>query len=337
MRKLFVDQGRWCRFVRKLSFIIEIWWVKYFFIPIFETIPPALLLFAIDHNSAANATEAVEKAKVVGEATASTEQYFTSTLELIAEHPFETAALVALYLILFNGVISAIRSKGVDEEEIDSIGLLKLFEVLEEIVGVKSRRFGGHLKDLEESSENDSHDGGVTFDTITKPKQQIAVIAKGLHAFFDAIDKEGVAFRVSVIEIEDNKPMGYFWWCPDSSPPTTAIDALQSPESSISACISSRNIIIIPDVQAEADRGENRHYVPADGAGDEEGSLVCYPIIHQYTDTIPYAITIVADKRNYFTTERKKLYKWVFKHFAVRMSLEHSLLVLKKGVINGED
>lgn len=57
-----------------------------------------------------------------------------------------------------------------------------------------------------------------------------------------------------------------------------------------------------------------------------------YPVIHHYSDLIPYVITVVADKKNYFKIEKKKLYKWIFKHFAMRMGLEHSLLMLKNEV-----
>lgn len=106
---------------------------------------------------------------------------------------------------------------------------------------------------------------------------------------------------------------------------------LQSPESTICHCIKSRHIVIVEDVKAEIQKGAGRRYVPGPDVSSD-GSQLCYPMMHHYTDSIPYVIAIAVDRRGYFRPKQRPLYEWIIEHFAVRLGLEQSLLIIKERV-----
>ncbi len=326
MRSLFIEDGLFGKIMRRLALIIGKWWVKFIFIPSVSTIPPALLLFYL------KAHPSIGKADQAG--VVINEQHIHPLLNMVSIYPYWTVIIAAVYLIVWNALIGYIQRYSQNKEEIDSRGLLTLFEVLESVVGAKAQRFGDYAKEF--STATEIRDARDVFGCITKPDQQIALLVNGIHAFFDAIDKEGVSFRVSVIAVEDGVPSNYYYFYPQGEPPRTPIEVIRTKESSVSYCTLKKKILIIPDLQVEVRKDKDRHYVPSQEEGHEEGSLICYPVIHHYSNAVPYAITVVADKKGYFTHERKKFYNWVFRHFAVRMGLEHSLLVLKEGVTTNE-
>lgn len=325
MRRLFVKKGWFSGKLEKLAELFDIWWIKHFLVPILSVLPATLLIFYLRVNvNAENSGDSL-----VG--------LLPELQRLALEHPFVVVSAVGVYLILWNALIHFIGSFKKADEGVDVEGLLTLFEVLEKIVAAKAKRFGACAKDL--YGEDHSGDVGDTFSTITQPEQQIALLANGLHAFFDAIDKDGVSFKVTIAVIAANgrkggmpdyKPVDWLYFYPDSSPPRTTIEELQSPDSAISRCLAKKKIIIVESFEKEAAKGSDRQFVPRLADEDEEGSLICYPLIHHYTSDIPYVVTVVADKAGYFDSKKKKLYEWIFQHFAVRVCLEHSLVVIKR-------
>lgn len=321
MRKLLSKQGRFGKCCCWLYKIISIWWVKYFILPLLQTLPPGLIIFSIDHKDDALAGKEADATNLVVN-----NPVLNGTVTYLADNPYVAFIIAATYLIGLNGLINLVQDKGDHEiEEIDSKGLLTLFESLEAIVGAKANRFGEYLK----SYINGSKNAKEVFQAITKPDQQIALIAAGLHGFFDAIDTVDVNFRVCVISTKGGLATDFYYYHPISEPPRAEIKDLQSSESTVSVCLRKKSIVIVPDVHEVVEKGKNREYVGST-SGQDERSILCYPVMHHYTDDIPYVISVVADKKDYFRTEKKHFYNWVFRHFAVRMALEHSLLLLKK-------
>lgn len=325
MRSLFIEDGWFGKLMRWLARIIDNGWIKFIVIPVMSTIPPTLIIFFLANGSTGNDNKSGKELS---------DKALQPILDWVLANPYWTVIIAAIYLVIWNAAIGYIQFYSQNHEEIDSRGLLTLFEVLESVVGAKAQRFGGFVKEF--LGENGAGDAGKTFEGITKPDQQIALLANGIHAFFDAIDKDGVSFRVSVIALEDGVPSDYYYYFPNSEPPRTPIEIIKSDESSVSYCIAKKKILIISDLQSEAIKSDNRHYIPSQEEAHEEGSLLCYPVIHHYSDTVPYAITVVADKKGYFSCEKRKFYNWIFRHFAVRIGLEHSLLILKEGVTTNE-
>ena len=187
MRKLQLQQGWRQKLCCWLSEKMDYWWIKYFMLPLLQTLPPGCIVFAIDHE---------EQAKAAIDAGSPA---FDGILKHIAAHPFLAFLAAALYLVLLNGIINIIREKSQDSDEIDSKGLLTLFEALEAIVGAKADRFGQFIKKLNNSTKKPLE----IFNSITKPDQQVALIATGLHGFLDAIDTVNVNFKVCIISVDD--------------------------------------------------------------------------------------------------------------------------------------
>ncbi|MDT8387223.1 MAG: hypothetical protein RQ736_06890 [Thiogranum sp.] len=313
MRKLFVEEGFLGKTLKRLAQLIEKWWAKHFVIPSLTVVPAAAITYHIK--------DAVAISKQGHE-----ESLLVTIHAYSADYPLLIIVSIALYLIIWNAIIAFIASYNKTEDGVDVEGLLTLFAVFEKIVGAKAKRFGACTRSI---AKTDPSNASETFKTITQPDQQIALLANGLHAFFDSIDNEGVSFKVTIAVVEDNMPVDWFYFYPDSEPPRTAIESIQDPGSSISYCLERKRLVVIEDCEKEAAKGEDRHYVPRLADEDEECSLICYPIIHHYTHTIPYVVTVVADKREYFKSSKRQFYTWIFNHFALRIGLEHSLLLIK--------
>jgi hypothetical protein len=155
-------------------------------------------------------------------------------------------------------------------------------------------------------------------------------LAEGLHGFFDAIDKTDVSFKVTIASISDGVPIEWFYYTPQSEPPRTPMDVLQNPNSSICRAISTRRMVIIEDFKAEAEKGKDGYYAVESDAEIDNGSLICYPIFDPRRGTVPYVLTVVADKKKHFLKQKKPIYQWVVERFVVRIKLEHHLEELKQ-------
>jgi hypothetical protein len=156
-------------------------------------------------------------------------------------------------------------------------------------------------------------------------------LAQGLHAFFGAIDSADIEFKVTVVTVDDQgKPTDWMYFVPDSDPPRTPISVLRSEWSAICRAVARRDIVVVEDIRAEAAKGVQGSYACEDAGSVEEGSLVCYPVFDLRSATTPYAITVVADKKKYFVERKSPIYQWTLKRFALRIRLEHYLLLLKQ-------
>lgn len=291
-----------------LANAIEKWWIRYIIGPLVVTAPPSLVFGFYEYEN-------VHK---------SLPHIFVSYLE---SHQLLIMGIAILYLYLFTIGYGVIQGCSKTKEDIDTKGLLSLFEVLEKVVGAKADRFDSVLNKIE--SGNLQSDPKEIFLEITQPTQQIALLAEGLHGFFDSIDKSGISFKVTIASIENEKPIGWLYYAPQSEPPRTPMKVLQRPSSSICKAIKTRNIVVVEDFKAEVAKGNDSCYVVSEEIEIDEGSLVCYPIFDPRRDDVPYVLTVVADKRKYFLNRKKPIYKWAIQRFAVRMKLEHHLEVLK--------
>ena len=75
---------------------------------------------------------------------------------------------------------------------------------------------------------------------------------------------------------------------------------------------------------------ENRRFLKFNTVDGEDGSQLCYPIIHPATGKVVYVITVAGDKKLCLAEKYLPLYTWLIDHFAMRISLEHSLLLIKE-------
>lgn len=305
-------QGRNAQYCVRLSRLISRWWARYILGPIFVTAPPGVVLafyrFKLDaHLPAAWA-------------------------EYLHNHQLHFLVLCGAWVYVLTAAHGWVEHCARKYEGIDVKGLLALFETLEEVVRAKAVRFEGALKQKAESSRPTA---SAVFQEITKPEQQIALLGRAIHGFFSSIS-EGVAFKVTIAEIDKSgMPTNWLQYIPEiDSSPKTPIDFLRNPESTICRAVEKKDLVIVEDRKAEAQkRGGTRNHVSQNPKDLEDGSVLCYPV-YDVKIGVPYAVTIVANKRKYFSEANRPIYEWALKKFVLRIRLEHSLLLLKQSAIN---
>lgn len=287
----------------------DTWWIKSILIPLLSSVPPAVIYFYLRPPAVLQGAVPAPPSVVV---------------DWIQHYPYLFAIAIPVYIVLVTSLVRFIETASKLDDELKSEHLLSLFDILERVVGAEGARYGSYVK----KSNPSGLDVDTVFNEIIQPYQQIALLAEGIHTFLNVIDSKSAEISVTVCAVENGKPKDWVCYYPSSSPPNTDMEKLLGPDSAISYCISSKKMVIIEDLIAEAKKDvKQRHYVPRDGDLDEHGSLICYPIIHIYAEgDVPYVITVVADRRRYFKKGRKRLYNWILKHFAVRIQLEHSLI-----------
>jgi len=303
----------------RLASFAEGAWSRYVFGPLVATAPPTVLLTYYDVG--------------LGPVTVLPEGW----TEFLTQHQFWLLIGSAAWVYFFyvaSGFLQRISqaSDGMKDTELSA-----LFETIDRVVEAKATRF---LECAKRIASGEKLAPGNVFTEITKPDQQILLLAVGLHSFFGAIDVSDVRFKVTVADMDDDgKPVGWFCYQPLSDPPRTQIEVLREGNSAICRAAATRRLVIVEDFEKESKKGKSGAYVLANRETVEEGSLLCYPVYDpamSKTKAVPYVITVVADRKRYFTRDKKALYEWMLKKFVVRLRLEHYLLVLKQHTGGGE-
>ncbi|MGB1868328.1 MAG: hypothetical protein ACPHLL_03500 [Porticoccaceae bacterium] len=228
-----------------------------------------------------------------------------------------------LFLSLYNflpKIANAIAKKS---------GILKLEDALilkeafEDIVGIKSDRIGGECEAF--LNKGDSSDPDQVFKSIAQPDQQIYFTVNTIWKFLEKISGN-LGFDVRLAEIG---PLGELvgWYTHGGEPPKHDISELDCADSALRYCVSKKSVVVIPDIQKEAEKTVDQHYHMFEE--HEKGSLLCYPIYHKPTKSYPYVLFIKTNKAGYFTAGREEYYKWLYDQFGLRLGLEHSLRLLK--------
>lgn len=324
--KVLLGERKWyTKAMQGTATFLDKLFVKHFLIPVLHIVPVWFLLSLMRVKD--------DGASEDGEGTNGVTAYFLEAANYIQSHTILVSVCVAGYLVLLHFLTTAPSKLSKPQGGVDIKGAMTLFESLEQIVSGKAERFAQCANKAREPGRRIGPE--TVFLEITQPDQQIALLTQGIYTFFHALDTDDdVDFTVTVVAVENGQLDDWFYFWPHSAHPQTPIEELRQPDSTASHCLSTGRMVVIEDVDKEAQKGHSRRFRPRPGQEpsrwDGGGSLVCYPIRHNRE--IPYVVTVYADKKNYFLNKKKDLYKWVFRHFQVRMSLEHSLLILRHKV-----
>ncbi len=293
----------------------EKWWVKNFLGPVLFVLPP-MLATAVAMRPALY-DEAV---KILGQTVGDALGGSGLLIFLVA----------FIYIAVLRAALAGIEYYSRPARELGSKDILAILGAINLVVGDKNKRFGAHLKrQLKVQVVNP----GVTFLEITRPDQQIALLITGLKTVFEYIDEENAAYRVGLLRIENAAPTEWVAFEPASQPPRTPPAQLAAPSSTVSYSIRTRSIVVIEDIQAELNRKGNkkeRRYLRSNTQESDQGSQLCYPINHGSTGSVEYVITIAGNKKACLIEKHAELYAWIIENFSARISLEHSLMVLKE-------
>ena len=299
---------------RKITESCNHWFVRNFLRPVFFILPPSLITHAATKN---NLTPQLEKLL-----TPEISQFLSQSSLFVLIGAF-------LYVAILRSIYSAIEHYSKPEREINRDDILVILTSIGLVVGDKMKRFSDQAKAA--ISKTILNPDQIFFE-LTHPEQQINLLIAALKTSIERIDQTDSFFRVGLILIKNDMP--YEWACfvPAERPPRTTAVELSPPGSTVMRSIKAKSPILVEDIAKELKlkNKDKRRFLKCNTVEGEEGSQLCYPIIHPATNKVEYVITIAGNKKLCLEEKHLPLYTWLIDHFAMRVSLEHSLLLIKE-------
>jgi len=308
-----------CMFLAKHS---DDQWVKYTLKPLLTSLPVAVGYKAID------VTGVVKYIDKKAQASQNLSDTAISIIHFFAIHPKITtvACIFAMFIwVVFGKLITEFikhYAKPMISVEVETA--ITLLEALDHPLKVKADRFAKASVDPEILSNPDK-----TFYKITKPGEQISLLTHACFTFLKFIDthhfKEKGDITGGLLKFENGKPSR--WVGPHSISATP--DELNHPKSSVMTAAKTKKPVVISDIQ-KAIKKKAQNYLPLQkNHNEEKGSLICYPLYHMETKTVPYVLSIHSEEPGYFK-EPDFIVKWGIERFAERILLEHSLEIIRQ-------
>jgi GAF domain-containing protein len=239
---------------------------------------------------------------------------------------FTPAFLIALAYGLEKAREHYEKAEKLVEEE-----LSRLLRILEKPVGRKRHSFGelAH-RHVNDGSSLDLHQILLTAD----PLEQIRSLVEGIHVAFQADVKRHDELRVTLARMDHDVIQGFECYLPAKAGPRS-FTQLQGEDCTFNVAARERTIIIVPDLKKELQKSKrDRRYSAGKAGGPHVGSLICYPVIHQELDIVPYVIGVKYSDANHFTPARQRRYEFLLSQFAERIALEFSLKKLSEAKNN---
>jgi len=307
------ERGLYARFAKWLFEFYKKLWVQFFAAPVILAVPPAFIT-GFYGNKTLNAALTT---LAPGVAT------------FLAQEVIAAIAIAALYptvlLVFAKSVVKQVDARGLN---IDS--LLMVAAAIDNVVGSKSKRFAAHASNHHNLSRDKA------FEDITQPTKQIAEITRAVCDLFNALrtEKKRSLIRVVLATLDEQGQInGLPVYYPQDEPVRSTIEALNNPASAIRTAARSRRIVIIESIGNEFKKPkEKRKFVDTGNEEDNEGSLICYPVVYGSGKHVPYVISIHCDVAGYFKEAFRDLYEHTLQRFALRLSLEHSLFIIKENI-----
>lgn len=304
--------GRYNLFSRFILKVYKQWWMQYFLAPVLLTVPPVLLTKYSDDERFRSLISV----------------HLPTIAQILDEYYILTIFLSSIYTLVVlafaKSVIQSANNNGLDTDS-----LLVLIKALDGIVGLKDKRFGRYVKNIDDLSKE------TLFCDISQPRDQIADIVRGIWYLFDAAKTKDThnLIRVVFAQVDNKKIVKIPFYFPQDEAVKASLDDLNKSNSAFQTALRAKKICIVPDIERELKKVETkRKYVASGHDKDDIGSIICYPIEHTPTREIPFIISIHCDEANYFKSELSKIYEHTLARFELRLSLEYSLMLIKEKV-----
>lgn len=302
----------WDKISRWLFDIYSNWYIRLFFVPVALVVPPASI----------NALYTNKGIKTFLHS--NFPDFFNFIAPIGHEHVIFFNFFVLLYPAAFLAV-GGLIAKRAQANGLNVTGLLALLASIDQIVGVKNTRFAKNLSNVSQLTKESA------FEAITEPQTQIAEIVRSICDFFNATraGKNKPLIRVALAVMKGNKITDLPVFFPTDEPIRTSIANLNSPNCSFIIAAKTKKMILISDISKELKKPlAKRKYISTENDQDNNGSIICHPIRTKLG--VPYVISIHCEEPGYFKDEFKELYEHSLERFALRMNLEHSLLMIKE-------
>ncbi|KPX43160.1 Uncharacterized protein ALO68_01425 [Pseudomonas syringae pv. helianthi] len=306
--------GKAC--ARSIVKISESWLVKTILKPILFLLPPTLLTtIATRQGLPSNISQYIP----------------SNAASFINDSAIAILIGAYIYIVIIKALYSLIYNYSKPSRELLVSDILAINKAFEIIVSDKYKRMSDEAKIALKSTNMCP---SSTFMRITKPEQQIALLVSGVRRVFEQIDETDALFRVGLLKVENNKSTEWVCFEPMSHPPRTEASQLASPYSTVSLAIKRKTIIVIEDIQRalSVTEKDKKRYLESNTQKNDQGSQLCYPIIHAGTGKIEYVLSIAGNKKGCLIEKHAALYAWILEQFAIRIALEHSLIILKEKV-----
>lgn len=309
-----IPKGSSKKFDRAAKWLVDLytshWAVKYAAGPLLLALPPAIIT-ALYSNPAAKDWLAITHPHIS---------------QILTEYFWFFIAFAAIYPTIVLKVAQMI-AKRADSNGLSVDGLLALLASLDAIVGCKEARFAKQAASTAPLTKEEA------FCKVTNPDTQIAEIVREVCNLFNATrtDKKKNLIRVTLAVIKDDKITEIPIYYPADEPVRSPIESLNKPCSAIQTAIKSKKLVVIEDIRKELQRPhKKRRFIDTGNEVDNAGSIICYPIIYSKTGKIPFVISVHCNDAGYFKNDFKDLYEHSLQRFALRLSLEYSLLQIKE-------
>lgn len=286
------------------------WIIRYVVSPVFLAIPPTVIM-AFYSNTILKTWVATEH---------------TWLNLMLTNYVWLFILIAAIYPTIILNLAKAV-SKQANSNGLSVDGLLTLLASLDAIVGCKDARFA------KQASAADQIPKEEAFCKITSPEIQISEIVREVCNLFNATrtDKKKSLIRVTLAVITDGKITDIPIYYPADEPVRSAIESLNKPSSAIQTAIKTKKLVVIDDIGKELQRPKSkRRFVDTGNEVDNLGSIICYPVLYNKTGKIPYVISVHCNDAGYFKSDFRELYEHSLQRFALRLSLEYSLLQIKE-------
>lgn len=256
--------------------------------------------------------------------------------QFLKDHPpLVTFALlwpVGFLLLAYAG--GWIRKKFIDLDELTTKEYGLILRTLDEVAGNKMVRFGNLAADTRSATA--TVNAGAIFQTITQPTEQIRSLLNGIYLVFlldaeTANPQDPGTISVTLARMNKGQFEKFDGWVPQNRPPNSSQQHLRRRESAIHQAAKKRKPMIVKDIARELRKAPaDQRFCPGAPGSSEEGSIIAYPVIHQATSDVPYVITVRSENPNHFTPRLKERYHVLLQPFSIRISIEHSLDLLKQ-------
>ena len=177
------------------------------------------------------------------------------------------------------------------------------------------------------------------FDFITQPGQQLNELMQGVYSTVDTLLKAQeigkYVLKVNLAAIDPKQCVkSIHFHFPSNHPVRSSLAALNSPDSSIKNAIRKKKIVVLESIHMESIRSKPSFVVTDASRADEDGSLICYPVMYDPVGAVVFVISIHIDQPGTFKPKFSTSYVELLKPFALRIKLEYALLALKELTVN---
>jgi hypothetical protein len=245
-----------------------------------------------------------------------------------------TVALFWPMALIFGAyLLSLARRRIIELDELTAKEYGFVLHTIDHAAGKRMNRFGdATARIFKTPPELEAHN---IFQTITKPLDQRSTLIDGIYHVFrlDAESREarsGDFISVKLARMKNGLFAGFEAWLPADQSPNSGPEQLSSKECSLFRAAVTRAGIIIENIESELSKTTNRQFVAGALGSSVTGSLISFPVLHQPTHDVPYVVTVRSEKSGHFRENRRARYYALLRPFLIRISIEHSISLLKE-------